>query len=102
VTLQAIQDLARALVARGEGDHPAKVRVDVGGYRQKRREALARFAEKVAQEVEVSGEAKSLEPMNASDRKVIHDALGAMAGVTTRSEGEDPYRRVVIVPRDAS
>jgi spoIIIJ-associated protein len=101
VTLQAVQDLARALVARGEGDHPGKVRVDVGGYRQKRREALARFAEKLAREVEASGTLKVLEPMNAADRKVVHDTVGAMSGVSTRSEGEDPYRRVVIVPADA-
>jgi spoIIIJ-associated protein len=102
VTLQAVQDLARALVARGEGEHPGKVRVDVGGYRQKRREALTRFAQKLAEEVEASGSPKVLEPMNAADRKVIHDAVGAMSGVRTVSEGEDPYRRVVIVPNDGS
>jgi spoIIIJ-associated protein len=102
VTLQAVQDLARALVARGEGDHPGKVRVDVGGYRKKRREALSRFAVKLAEEVEASGSPKVLEPMNAADRKVIHDAVGAMSGVRTMSEGEDPYRRVVIVPNDGS
>jgi len=101
VTLQAVQDLARALVARSDGEHATKVRVDVGGYRQKRREALARFAEKVAREVEATGTAKVLEPMNAADRKVVHDAIGAMSGVRTKSEGEDPYRRVVIVPADA-
>jgi spoIIIJ-associated protein len=101
VTLQAVQDLARALVARSDGEHSTKVRVDVGGYRQKRREALARFAEKLALEVEATGTAKVLEPMNAADRKVVHDTVGAMSGVRTRSEGEDPYRRVVIVPADA-
>ncbi len=98
-TLQAIHELSRTIVQRtATGSHHGRVRLDVAGYRQRRREALARFALQLAEEVSTSGVAKALEPMNAADRKVIHDALTDVEGVTTLSEGEDPRRRVVIQP----
>jgi spoIIIJ-associated protein len=74
------------------------VHVDVAGYRARRRDALAAFARNVANEVKESGAARSLEPMGSADRKVVHDALTDVEGVSTVSEGEDPRRRVVIVP----
>ena len=101
VTLQAVQELARVASQRRLGDHDTRLRVDVAGYRERRREALTRFAGQVADEVEQSGAARSLEPMSAADRKVIHDALTGRPGVVTRSEGDDPARRVVIAPADA-
>ena len=97
-TLQALQDLTRVAAQRRLGDHDTRLRVDVGGYRQRRREALGAFALKVADDVRHSGEPVSLEPMNSADRKVVHDALGAVDGVATRSEGDDPNRRVIIDP----
>lgn len=96
VTLQAIQDLARVASQRRLGDQDTRLRVDIAGYREKRREALARFAVKVAEEVKESGQARVLEPMLAPDRKVVHDALADVEGITTRSQGEDPRRRVVV------
>ena len=57
-----------------------------------------RFTEQVARDVMASGAARRLEPMSAADRKVVHDAAGVIDGVTTISEGEDPNRRVVILP----
>jgi spoIIIJ-associated protein len=98
VTLQALEEVVRAAVQRHAGGHSARVHVDVAGYRQRRREALAAFARQVADEVKASGSARSLEPMGSSDRKVVHDALTEVEGVSTVSEGEDPRRRVVIVP----
>jgi spoIIIJ-associated protein len=98
VTLQALEEVVRAAVQRHAGGHSARVHVDVAGYRQRRRDALAAFARKVADEVKESGTARSLEPMGSSDRKVVHDALTDVDGVSTVSEGEDPRRRVVIVP----
>ena len=80
------------------GDHDTRLRVDVAGYREKRRQALERFAASVAEQVKESGVARSLDPMPSADRKVLHDALGAIDGVSSRSEGEDPNRRVVVVP----
>ncbi len=97
-TLQAIQDLARVASQRRLGDHDTRLRVDIGGYRQRRQEALGAFATKMAEDVKASGTARVLEPMGSADRKAIHDALAGMDGISTRSEGEDPYRRVVIAP----
>lgn len=98
--LDAVQELTRVVVQRRSGGRgESRLRVDIGGYRMRRREALERFAIKLAQEVQQSGVAKALEPMNAADRKVVHDIVGTLEGVATLSEGEDPRRRVVIVPR---
>jgi spoIIIJ-associated protein len=75
--------------------------VDVGGYRERRRAALGTFAAQMAEEVKASGVARVLEPMSSADRKVIHDTLAGIEAISTRSEGDDPYRRVVIAPADA-
>lgn len=97
-TLTAIQDLARVAAQRRLGDHDTRLRIDVAGYRERRRAALEEFAAKVAAQVIDSGTAKALEPMPSSDRKAVHDAIIEIDGVTSRSEGDDPARRVVITP----
>jgi spoIIIJ-associated protein len=97
-TLLAIQDLARVAAQRRLGDHDTRLRFDVAGYREKRRAALERFAREVAELVKQSGVARSLEPMPSSVRKVIHDTLTSIDGVASRSEGEDPYRRIIVSP----
>jgi spoIIIJ-associated protein len=98
-TLQAVTEVARSVVVRhGEGGSTGRVHVDVAGYRQRRREALGRFAVEVADEVRATGVPRALEPMSAADRKVVHDTVAALEGVTSTSEGEEPYRRVVINP----
>ena len=99
-TIEAVQELTRLAARRdavGRGE--ARIRVDVGGYRERRRDALARFARSVAAEVQSSGRAKALEPMSSPDRKIVHDAVAEVDGVATLSEGEEPRRRVVLVPR---
>lgn len=98
VTMQALEEVTRAALSRHAGGNSARVHVDVAGYRQRRRAALAEFARKVAEEVVATGESRSLEPMNAADRKVVHDTAAEIPGVVTGSEGEDPRRRVVINP----
>jgi spoIIIJ-associated protein len=97
-TLLGIQDLARVAAQRRLGDHDTRLRVDVAGYREKRRLALERFAGAVAEEVKESGVARSLDPMPSADRKVLHDALAEIDGVVSRSEGEEPNRRVIVAP----
>jgi len=98
-TLQAIQELARTVAQRHHpGDHGARIRVDVAGYRQRRREALERFVRQVAEDVKATGVQKALEPMSPPDRKVVHDTVNTIEGVHTISEGEDDRRRVVIIP----
>lgn len=97
-TLQAVQDLARVASQRRLGDHDTRLRIDIGGYRERRREALGKFAVQMADEVKASGVARVLEPMSSADRKIIHDTLSEAEGIVTRSEGDDPYRRVIIAP----
>ena len=97
-TLLAIQDLARVAAQRRLGDHDTRLRIDVAGYREKRRVALERFAQNVADLVKESGIARSLDPMPSADRKVIHDTLSEIEGVVSRSEGEDPNRRIIVSP----
>lgn len=101
-TLQAIQSIGRTVAQRTAGGRPAgRVQLDVAGYRKKRKQALEEFARKVAAEVLESGVEKSLEPMGAADRKIVHDAVAEIPGVRTLSEGEDPRRHVVIVRDDS-
>lgn len=97
-TLFALQDLTRTVVQRKTSASNGRLLVDVSSYRQKRKAALERFARQLAEEVRDSGTRKVLEPMNASDRKVVHDTVNEIDGVATTSEGEDPNRRVVILP----
>lgn len=101
-TLSAIQELSRTVLQRkAGGGFQGRVRVDVGGYRAKRHEALARFVTQVAEGVVTSGEASALEPMNPPDRKVVHDTVHGIEGATTWSEGEEPRRHVVIAPDES-
>ena len=97
-TLTAIQEITRRVVQRQTGARNGRLLVDVSGYRRKRKAALERFVQGVAEDVRTSGVAKALEPMHAADRKVVHDTVNGLDGVTTTSEGEDPRRRVVISP----
>ena len=100
-TLYLIQELARTAVQRrGGGTQEGRIRIDIAGYRQRRSEALARFTEQVAADVLSSGAPKALEPMNPADRKVVHDTANGIDGVRTLSEGEEPRRRVVLLPAE--
>jgi spoIIIJ-associated protein len=97
-TLSAIEELARAVLQKETGGHGARLRVDVAGYRAKRRAALEEFVEGLVEKVRESGKELALEPMNSSDRKIVHDTVAELDGVDTTSEGEEPRRRVVIRP----
>ena len=96
--LAALQDLTRTVVQRRTGARNGWIVVDVSGYRRKRREALEKFTRGVAEEVRSSGSRQVLEPMTAADRKIVHDTVNDIEGVTTTSEGEEPRRRVVLLP----
>jgi spoIIIJ-associated protein len=97
-TLMAVQDPARVAAQRRLGDHDTRLRIDVAGYRERRRAALERFAVAVANEVRETGRTKALEPMASADRKVVHDSIHDIEGVASHSDGEEPRRRVVITP----
>jgi spoIIIJ-associated protein len=98
VTLRALEEVARAITQHFAGGHSARLHLDVAGYQARRREALAEFARKIAAEAVESGTVRSLEPMPSPDRKIVHDTIAEIDGVTTSSEGEEPRRRVVIRP----
>ena len=98
-TLQAVQEITRTVVQRAaEPGRGARVRIDIGGYREHRREALGRFTRQIADQVLGNGQAVALEAMSAPDRKVVHDTVNEIDGVVSSSEGDDPDRRVVISP----
>jgi spoIIIJ-associated protein len=97
-TLQALQEVIRTVVQSKSPSRTDRILVDVAQYRERRVAALGRFAGQVAQEVSDTGEERALEPMSAADRKAVHDALTDNPSVSTRSEGEEPRRFVVVVP----
>jgi spoIIIJ-associated protein len=98
-TLHSIQELTKTVIQRQITGRYARLIVDVSGYRKKRQEALERFVQEIAKDVLASGERRVLDPMTPADRKIVHDAVNQLAGVITMSEGEEPYRRVVIAPQ---
>ncbi len=98
-TAQAIDELVRTVLKRSGGSiSEGKIRMDIGGVRAKRAAALADFTKKMAAEALDADAEIALEPMDRVDRKTVHDTIAGIDDVESRSEGEDPYRRVVIVP----
>jgi spoIIIJ-associated protein len=100
-TLDALQELSRTVVQRRTEEHAARVVVDVAGFRARRAAALETFARQVATEVLSSQTPEALEPMSAADRKIVHDTVNAIDGVSTTSEGMEPRRYVVVRPAGA-
>ena len=95
--LDALQELTR-LAAMAETGQRSRLMLDIAGYRARRRTELSELGKSTAERVAESGEAVRLAPMNPFERKVVHDAVGTVAGVESSSEGEEPRRRVVISP----
>lgn len=94
--LDAIQELTRLAVQTSTGER-SRLMLDIDGYRAEKRENLIKLAERSAEEVKESGKPLKLDPMNAFERKIIHDTIQKL-GLTSESEGEDPDRCVVIQP----
>jgi spoIIIJ-associated protein len=94
--LEALQELTRLAVQVETGER-SRLMLDIAGHRAERRAALVELAQVAIDEVKESGEKKSLEPMSAFERKVVHDEVAA-AGLVSESEGVDPKRHVVILP----
>ena len=97
-TIDAIQYLANAIVWRNRSDERKPVVVDAAGYRARRQSSLDALATRSAEQAVSSGQPVELEPMTAVERKVVHVCLQEHPGVTTRSEGTEPNRFVVIDP----
>lgn len=97
-TLDSIQYLLSLALNKEKEDY-LKVIIDVNGYRKKREETLIKLAERMAEKAKRSKRPIKLEPMNPYERRIIHSALQNIDNITTYSEGNEPYRRVVIQSR---
>lgn len=94
-TLDSIQYLCSIIANKGDKDY-FRITIDCLGYRSKRKETLEQLAAKVAKSVLRTGRSQPLEPMNPYERRVIHSAISAIDGVSSRSVGEEPYRKIII------
>ena len=102
--LDALQ-LLTGLVVNPQGRDSEKywhVSLDVSRYRARREETLVRLARRLAEKADETGERQELEPMNSYERRIIHTALADYEGIETWSEGEEPYRHIVIAPEGYS
>ena len=95
--LEALQELTRLAVYRETGER-TRLMLDIGGFRADKRSRLEKLAAEAVAEVQSSRERKPLDPMTPFERKVVHDAVAA-AGLVSESEGTEPRRYVVILPR---
>jgi spoIIIJ-associated protein len=96
-TLDALQELTRLAVQQQTGVR-SRLMLDVSGHRKARRAELSTLAQQTAEQVLSSGEPVRLTAMNPFERKVVHDVISATDGVSSESEGEEPNRRVVVLP----
>ena len=97
-TLDSLQYLISLVVNKGTGEY-IRVKVDTENYRERRKETLENLAKNISYKVKRTRRPVSLEPMNPYERRIIHSALQNDRYVTTHSEGEEPFRRVVVVPK---
>ena len=99
-TLDALQYLT-SLVVNHESDERVRVILDTENYREKRQNALTSLSQRLADKVVRTGKKHTLEPMNPYERRIIHSSLQSNDKITTYSVGEEPFRRLVIAPKDA-
>ena len=94
--LDALQELTRLAVHQKTGER-SRLMLDVAGWRRRRRDELSALGDKVARRVQENGEREELAPMTPFERKIVHDAVAAVSGVHSESEGVEPARRVVVL-----
>ena len=95
--LEALQELTRLAVHRETGQR-SRLMLDISGFRAEKRERLEKLAAQIVTRVRESGESEALDAMTPFERKVVHDAVAA-AGLVSESEGQEPHRHVVVLPR---
>jgi spoIIIJ-associated protein len=93
--LEALQELTRLAVQQTSGNR-SRLMLDIAGWREARREELTKLGTRTAKDVLASGESVRLRPMTPFERKVVHDAVARVKGVSSESEGEEPRRQVVV------
>jgi len=97
-TMESLQYLISLAVNRQDGEW-MRINLDVGNYRSRREESLRALAYRAARRVQETGRRVALSAMSPAERRIVHQALNEYSGVTTQSEGQEPYRRVVILPK---
>jgi spoIIIJ-associated protein len=95
--LESLQDLTRLAVHRRTTVR-SRLMLDIGGWRERRRETLGELGRRTAEQVKADGEPVALEPMTPFERKAVHDAVTDIPGVRSESEGEEPRRYIVVHP----
>jgi spoIIIJ-associated protein len=98
-TLDALEHLVSRIVFRDDGDRGLRIALDVEGYRQRREESLRQLAHRLAGKAKETGAVVTLNPMSPRDRRIVHLALQADSDVSTISQGEGNYRRLLITPQ---
>ncbi|WP_241250016.1 protein jag [Rhodococcus sp. X156] len=96
--LDALQELTRLAVQQVTGER-SRLMLDIAGWRAERRAELSRLGATVAERVLENGQREELPPMTPFERKIVHDAVAAVRGVVSESEGAEPARRVVVLPK---
>ncbi len=97
-TLDSLQYLTTLAVNR-QGGEWVRILLDIGEYRAKREETIRYLARKSAEKASLTGRRVPLEPMNAAERRIVHQAVQGFDGIETQSEGQEPHRRVVVLPK---
>jgi len=97
-TLDAVQYLT-SLVVNKYSDHYVRIKMDTEDYRNRRRKTLESLANNLAMKVKKTGKKFTLEPMSSNERRIVHSTLQKYKFIETYSEGEEPFRRVIIVPK---
>jgi spoIIIJ-associated protein len=98
-TLNAFQHVASLIVGKAS-DKWVQLNIDVEGYRSRREKQVRQMASRMADQVAKTGRKSTMEPMPASERRIVHIELRGHPAVTTESTGEEPYRKVVILPKE--
>ena len=97
--IDSLQYLANAIAHRALGDERRRIVIDAAGYRARRASTLEGLARRTAEQASATGRRIELEPMSAAERRIVHEVLKEDPEVTTASEGTEPNRYVVVLPR---
>ena len=99
--IRSLHELTRTVVQRKTGAG-TRLRLDVADYATKRKEALTIYAERLSKQILEDKQEVMLEPMNSVDRKTLHDAATTFDGIRSYSEGREPYRSVILAPKEGA
>ena len=97
--IRSVHELTRTVIQRKSGAG-TRLRLDIAGYAEKRKEALTIYAQRLSEQILSDKQEVMLEPMNSVDRKTLHDAATEISGIRSYSEGREPYRSVILAPEE--